>query len=55
MTTLIMCHTQGQNIKTSGNCFYKCGDRPLQMVTCLSGDWNQDLESDLTRFACPIR
>ena len=24
-------------------------------VTCLSGDWDQDVEADLTRFGCPVR
>jgi len=32
-----------------------CGDKPLQMVTCLAGDWDQDVDSDPHRFACPIR
>ena len=36
-------------------CYYMCGDKPLQMVTCLAGDWDQDVDSDLHRFACPIR
>ena len=68
-------YLQGQNIHTNGKCFYKCGDKPLQMVTllwnnsiqlllfllflikvtCISGDWDQDVEADLTRFGCPVR
>ena len=36
-------------------CYYMCGDKPLQMVTCLAGDWDQDVDSDPHRFACPIR
>ena len=46
---------QSQAMSNFERCYYMCGDKPLQMVTCLAGDWDQDVDSDPHRFACPIR
>lgn len=46
---------QGEPIGLNKNCFYKCGAKPLQKVSCISGHWDQDVDTDLHRFTCPIR
>jgi len=44
--------TQGQQILMNERCFYRCGDRALEMLTCLSRDWDTDVSSDPSRFSC---
>ena len=45
---------EGHVARSMEQCYYVCGEAPLQIVTCIAGVWDQDLR-DVHRFTCPAR